>query len=210
MPITITKIERQKKNNKRYSLFAEDKFIIGVSEESLLKFNIYSGVTLSEDILAEIESKENFIAIREQAWRFLARRMHSERELRDKLINKRHDPGSIDLVISELRNKDYLNDTTFAHQLISDEINLKKSGPVLIKNKLLKKGVEMSLVSSLLDEQYPEDLQYQNCRYFAEKKFNSLKSNDDRSIKNKLGSFLIQKGFPWAMINRVISELDIH
>jgi SOS response regulatory protein OraA/RecX len=67
----------------------------------------------------------------------------------------------------------------------------------------------MSLVSSLLDEHYSEDLQYQNCRYFAEKKFKSLKSNDDRSIKNKLGSFLIQKGFTWDMINRVISGINL-
>ena len=209
MSITITKIERQKKNKQRYSLFSEDKFIVGISEESLLEFNIYSGKDLSEEVLTQIEKKENFIAIREQAWRFLARRMHSEKELSDKLINKGYDQENIDNISLELKNKNYLNDNSFARQMISDELYLKKSGPVLIKTKLLKKGVEITLVSSLIDELYDEELQYQNCRYFANKKFSSLKNINDGSKKTKLANFLIQNGFSWDICNRVISDLDI-
>ena len=209
MPITITKIERQKKNKQRFSLYSEDKFIVGISEQSLLEFNIYSGIDLSEDDLIKIEQKEKFIAIREQAWRFLARRMHSRKELRDKLITKEHKQEDIDTILSELENKNYLNDTSFTRQMISEELNLRKSGPLLIKNKLLKKGVENTLISSLINELYDEHLQYQNCQYFANKKLSSLKSSNDRSTKTKLGNFLIQKGFPWDMCNRVIAELDI-
>ena len=209
MPITITKIERQKKNKQRFSLFSEDKFIVGISEESLLEFNIYSGKDLSEEVITQIEKKEDFIAIREQAWRFLARRMHSEKELRDKLINKGYDQENIDKISLELENKNYLNDNSFARQMISDELYLKKSGPVLIKTKLLKKGVEITLVSSLIDELYDEELQHQNCRYFANKKFSSLKNSNDSSKKTKLANFLIQKGFSWDICNRIMSELGI-
>lgn len=208
MSITITKIERQKKNKQRYSLFSEDKYIVGISEESMMEFNIYSGIDLSDELLIKIEQKEKYVAIREQAWRFLARRMHSKKELRNKLVNKGHEQENIDIIITELQNKKYLNDTLFAQQLISDEINLKKSGPILVKNKLLNKGVDINLVSSLLDELYDEKLQYQNCQYFAKKKVNSLKNFDSHSKKSKLGNFLIQKGFSWDMCNRVISELD--
>jgi regulatory protein len=208
MSTTITKIERQKKNKQRYSLFAEERFIIGVSEESLLKFNIYSGKTLSDDILTEIETRENYIAIREQAWRFLARRMHSEKELEIKLINKGYDKDIIGIIIQDLRAKRYLDDKAFAQQVISDEAGLKRSGPVYIKNKLLQKGVEISLVSSLIEENYSAELQHENCKYFAAKKFKYLENSNSNSIKNKLGNFLIQKGFTWEMINLVISELD--
>ena len=135
--------------------------------------------------------------------------MHSEKELRDKLINKGHSQEDIDTVLLELADKDYLNDKTFAQQVISDEINFKKNGPVLIANKLLKKGVEMALVSSLLTEFYDEEHQYQNCRYMANKKLKSLNNDDGISKKNKLGSFLVQKGFPWDMINRIFLEFEI-
>lgn len=209
MPITITKIERQKKNKQRYSLYSDDKFIIGISEESFLEFNIRSGIDLPEELLQKIEQKENFVAIREQAWRFLARREHSKKELRDKLIVKGHKQEDIDKIILELQNKKYLNDSSFARQMISDEVNLKRNGPLLIKNKLKKKGVDSDLVSSLLDELYDELLQYQNCQYFANKKSGTLKDNDDYSARNKLGNFLIQKGFSWNMCKRVISELEL-
>jgi len=210
MLITITKIERQKKNKQRYSLYSEENFIVGISEESLLEFNIHSGLDLSEKLLQKIEQKEKYLAIREQAWRFLARRMHSRKELRDKLAAKRYDQDDIDKIIHELENKKYLNDSMFAQQLISDEINLKKSGPILVKNKLLKKGVDIDIVSSLLDELYDDQIQYQNCQYFARKKIDSLKNSDNHSQKSKLGNYLIQKGFSWNMINQVISELEFN
>jgi regulatory protein len=209
MSITISKIERQKKNKQRYSLFSDDEFVVGISEETLLEYNITPGISLSDDLLSQIEQKEKIVAIREQAWRFLARRMHSKRELEIKLINKGYEKDRIEHIIRELREKKYLNDEAFSRQLISDEIELKKSGPILIKNKLLKKGVEMSLVTSLLDENYPEELQYSNCEHHAEKKLKYFTNKDETSIKNRLGTFLIQKGFTWDIIKFVISQLDL-
>jgi regulatory protein len=208
MAITITKIERQKKNNQRYSLFSNDKFIVGVSEETLLEFNIASGSQLSEESLDKIKQKETYVEIREQAWRFLARRMHSEKELEIKLINKGFEKSNIEKLIEELRGKKYLNDEIFARQLIADEIELKKSGPILIKNKLLKKGVEMSLVGSLLDDSYPEELQYTNCEYHARKKLKSLTKKDESVIKNRLATYLTQKGFSWEIINTIILDIQ--
>ena len=67
MPIKITKIELQKKNKKRYSLFAEDDFIIGVSEETLLAFDLYQGKELSGPTIEEIKLNENMVSVREQA-----------------------------------------------------------------------------------------------------------------------------------------------
>jgi regulatory protein len=125
------------------------------------------------------------------------------------LIAKRYEQEAIDKILHELENKDYLNDGSFARQMITDEVNLKNSGPLLIKNKLLKRGVEIELVSSLIDELYDEQIQYKNCQYFANKKFSSLKNNNAQSNRTKLGNFLIQKGFSWDMINRVISELGV-
>jgi len=209
MSITITKIEHQKKIKQRYSLFYENKFIIGISEESLLEFNIYVGKELSQELLIQIERKENYLAIREQSWRYLSRRIHSKKELSDKLKMKGYNKEYIDKIILELEDKNYLNDASFARQVVIDEINLKKNGPVLIKNKLLKKGVENSLISSILDELYDERMQYHNCQYLANKKKGLLKNSHDRSTRTKLGNFLIQKGFSWEMCNRVISEMDV-
>ena len=208
MPVIISKIERQKKNKGRYSLYSAEKYIMGVSEETLFEFNLVPGKSLTAEDIERISQKETYLAVRDQAWRFLSRRMHSEKELEIKLINKGYKNNNIEQIIQELREKQYLDDEMFARQVISDEIDFKKSGPMLIKNKLLKKGIEMPLVNSLLEESYPDELQLTNCEHHAKKKLKSYTNKIDSPIKNKLGAFLTQKGFTWDIINHVISELD--
>jgi regulatory protein len=207
MQIIITKIDRQKKNKGRYSLYTGEKFIAGISEETLLEFDIYSGKEISENILDKIKEKEKQVAVREQAWRYLSRREHSEKELRDKLLVKGNEVGIIDRIISNLKEKDYINNERFARLLIVDEINFKKNGPLLIKNKLLKKGLEIDLVNHLLNEYYNEVQQEKNCKYLAEKKYKSLKESDINQKKSRLGNYLTQKGFTWDISANVISDL---
>jgi regulatory protein len=204
MPIKITKIELQKKNKKRYSLFADDDFIIGVSEQTLLAFDLYQGKELSGPTIEEIKLNENIVSVREQAWRFLSRREHSQIELRDKLVQKAFDKDIVDQVLSNLIKKDYLNDQRYARLVINDEINLKRSGPLLIKNKLLKKGIHINLVNDLLEELYHEDLQFNNCSELAEKKLRLLNNLDPLPQKKRLISFLTQKGYSWDIIGKVI------
>ena len=104
-------------------------------------------------------------------------------------------------------NKDYLNNTRFARQLINEEITLKRNGPRLIKANLLKKGIDMSVTDELLAEIYPENRQSENCHWLAGKKLNSLVQLEPEKQKKRLADFLNRKGFTWEIISRVIGEL---
>lgn len=206
MSLIITKIEQQKKRKNRYSLFSGEKFIIGVSGETLLEFNIHQDSELSNDQLEKVQKKENTIAAREQAWRYLARRSHSIKELHDKLVNKKFEPEIIIQILGDLKKKNYLNDEDFSRQLILDEINFKKSGPLLIQSKLIRKGVALDLITALIDELYDESEQVINCRYYANKKYKISRSEDRNTQMNKLGSYLKQKGFTWDVSKKIIME----
>ena len=203
----ITKIEQQKKRKNRYSLFSGEKFIAGISEETLLRYNIHNGRELSDDEIESIQKQENTLAAREQAWRYLARRAHSIKELHDKLLNKKIDSEIIARIITDLKNKNYLNDEDFSRQLIVDEIKIKKSGPLSIKNKLIKKGVALNLIKHLIDELYDEAEQINNCRYHANKKYKSVSTEERTKQINKLGTYLKQKGFFWETSGQVIMEI---
>lgn len=207
MPSIITKIELQKKNKKRYSLFADDVFIIGVSEETLLAFDLHQGKELSDSAINEIKINENIVSIREQAWRFLSRREHSRNELRDKLLQKAFDKDLVDQILSDLIKRDYLNDQRYTRLMINDEINLKRNGPLLIKNKLLKKGIQINLVNEMLEELYHENLQFNNCKELVEKKLKMLNKLDPLPQKKRLVSYLTQKGYSWEIIGRINDEL---
>ena len=202
MQQTITKIERQKKNKNRYSLFVGEQFIIGVSEETLLFFDIHVGKDLSNTLIEKIRTKEVYVSVREQAWRFLARREHSRSELRDKLLNKSFPMEIIQQILTDLVKRDYLNDYRYARLVLNDEINLKKAGPLLIKGKLKNKGVELNIISELLEELYPEEVQISNCRHIADKKRSLLNNLDPHKQRKRLISYLAQKGYSWDIIER--------
>jgi regulatory protein len=210
MALIITKIEQQNKNKKRYSLFSGDEFVIGVSDVTLIELDIHQGLRLSEKILDQIKRKEKVAAIREQAWRYLARREHSIKELSQKLARKNFTPALISFLINDLKTKDYLNDQRYARQLLNDEINLKKNGPLLIKGNLLKKGIEINLTNELLDELYTENKQRENCDCLAGKKLKSLEKLEPELQKKRLVSFLTRKGFTWETISRIISDFDLN
>jgi len=203
----ITKIIRQKKKNHRYSLMSSEEFIIGIADETLIEFNIHLGMQLSEEMLDKLKKKESIVAVKEQAWRFLARREHSTKELSDKLLHKNFSPADVNYIIEDLINKDYLNNTRFARQLINEEISLKRNGPRYIKANLLKKGIDMSVTDELLAELYTENRQVENCHWLAGKKQKSLIHLEPEIQKKRLADFLNRKGFTWEIISRVIGEL---
>ena len=71
MSITISKISPQKNRKNRYSLYSDNTFITGVSEEVLISFGIYKGCQINNDTLDKIvfisdfaENEDKIVTIR--------------------------------------------------------------------------------------------------------------------------------------------------
>ncbi len=207
MTITITRIEPQKKNKNRFSLFSGDTFLTGISGETMLHYNLHTGDAISAQILAEIKNTETGVILREQAYRFLARRAHSVQELREKLQKKGYDLKSIASILEDLKHKNYLNDHDFASVLVKDELQLRKSGPLLLKQKLLSKGIAAAYIDDLLKNFYPDEKQIRNCRYLAQKKLKTLATKTPIKQKQQLATYLKAKGYLWSTIQPIINQL---
>ena len=95
----ISRIESQKKRKNRFSIFTENEFLVGVSDETLLKFGLQVGKIISQELLLELQNNEDYISLKNSAIGFLARRPHSIKELNDKLFNKNKSPNLIDSII---------------------------------------------------------------------------------------------------------------
>ena len=194
----ITKIEVQKKNKKRFSLFSEALFLFGVSEETLIHFNIQKGREYSDADLLKIQNYENVILCLAQAYRYLARRSHLEFELKRKLRLKAFENDIIEEAVKRLKKNNYLDDRAFIRQFIAEEINLKKTGPLLIYKKLLQKGAAREAIDELLEPTYPESEQLKNARLLYAKKASGSKKPEVR----KIYAYLQQKGFSWDIIRQ--------
>jgi len=98
-----------------------------------------------------------------------------------------------------LHKKNYLNDPDFIRLFVIDQMRLKRSGPMLIKKKLMEKGAKAETVDMILSADYPENEQFNNAQILLNKKL----QNDSRIEKENLVRFLQQKGFPWDIIRQI-------
>lgn len=62
LPVTITEIRIQKKNQNRFSLFHNDRFLLGVSSKTLTDFSLEKGVSLTTSLFQKLLSSENTFA----------------------------------------------------------------------------------------------------------------------------------------------------
>lgn len=212
-PITISRIEVQKKSKDRYSLYAGEKFLIGLSAESLIKSGIKRGDTLTSEkfqVLVELEQKDQ---IRNYLFRLLSRRDHSRFELRQKALktygymnsaseNSRH----IEELLEELSIKGYLNEESFARKFITDKSTLSGWGPAKIRSALIRKEIPPLLIDSLLSELISDQQKLTTAQtLLLKKKWYFEKVSDQGKRKLKMQSFLAQRGFSYSVIDKAIT-----
>src|SRR5690554_4631081 len=126
LPVKIARIEVQKKNKMRYSLYSEDGFLAGISEAVLIGLNIRKGTLLTEHLLAKMTDTEERNRINEYLLGLLSRRDHAGFELAQKAAKKGFDKEITAQLIGELRNKGYVNDRQFAFKYTADKFNFNR------------------------------------------------------------------------------------
>jgi regulatory protein len=161
-----------------------------------------------------LKEKEEFIRIKNSAYRLLSRRNHSISELREKLSRKDYDQVKISKVIKELKAINYLDDFRFAEEFVNSRIRLKKDGIEKIKNQLYKRGVEKYIITQVIKQKELDSLDdmYKNAFDLGERKLEQLlrreKSvNNLQKIRSKLNFYLKNKGYSFIIINKVVEKL---
>ena len=106
-----------------------------------------------------MEDDPDFEKAKKRAFRLLARRARSEKELRDKLKEKKIEVDLIDRVVSRLCELSYLDDEAFARQWVRHLAVDRLSGNRRIEASLREKGIPKDLGERVIAEirgEYPE------------------------------------------------------
>ncbi len=96
----ITKLEPQVKHPSRWSIFVDNRFFAGCSEEMMASLHLHVGDDLTTQRLDEIREALGMTKVRDSALRYLARRSRSESEMRKYLERKGFDSSQIDTTIA--------------------------------------------------------------------------------------------------------------
>jgi regulatory protein len=90
-------------------------------------------------------------SVREAAMNLLARREHSTRELRDKLLVRGFEQDEITPVLQTLSREGLLSDERFTESFIHWRME-RGSGPLKIRAELRQRGVADEIIAACLDE----------------------------------------------------------
>lgn len=137
--------------------------------------------------------------IRNKAMDLLARREHSEQELRQKLKTREYDADAIDEVLQALKEDRLQSDERFTESYVNHRFNA-GVGPLKIRYELRQKGVSDGLVDVFLEplsDQWDELMTRQRIRKFG------APIPDDYAERMKQARFLQNRGFSPESVMRL-------
>ncbi len=137
----VTKIERQKKDPDRYSLFIDGSFAVGVRSAVLLRAGLRKGDDVSQETLELLRAEEEFGAARAAALRYAGRRRRTEHEIRKKLSSLSFSPPTIEAAIGTLRDSGLADDRAYVRAFIHDAQLHRPAGGRMISHRLRGKGI---------------------------------------------------------------------
>ncbi len=197
----ITKIEGQK-NKSRVNIFVDDTFFCGLEKETAIIFGLKVGKEVDEKQLSRIIEESEIKRAFEKAADYLASRMHSKKELIDKLIKKGFLKAHAEAACEKLSEYGYVNDEAFAKAFVQQNSKYSK---LILENKLRVKGIDKSIISEVIDS-VSDDLELELCKKQAEK-FAKGKDLSTLNGKQKLYASLARKGFSFGVIKSAISQV---
>jgi regulatory protein len=145
----------------------------------------------------------------QKAYRLLAARARSERELRAKLKEKKFDRPVVDRIIARLYELNYLDDAAFARQWARRLAIDKLSGNRRIEISLQEKGVDRTTCERVIAEIRQDVPERQAIRQIIRKKLRGgkLQRQDGRG-KRSLAQHLLGRGFTPDLIYEMIREAE--
>lgn len=210
---TITKIDSQKNNKDRYSIYVDGSYAFPVSLNVLSKFDLKKDQELTPELKEEIINEETYDKYLSKALDFLNYKIRTKKEIEDRLYRYLYKDIKDKAVIEDLHNRiinqiedmGLIDDGNYASAYVEGK-KLKSSPPgrYKIQRFLLKKGVDKKIIEKHLND-YSQELELKGAKEYAEKKMRKL---DAKAVKDKkkLWDYLYRKGYSSDVIRAIVDS----
>lgn len=146
--------------------------------------------------------------VREAAFRLLAVRARSTKELRERLKQKSFSPDLINETLLDFQAKGYQSDTQFARLFASEKWAHSGWGPSRVRRELGAKGIAPDLIEQVVGETFGEVDLVAGILPLARKRWRSTRGLPLDKRRNRLTGFLQRRGYDWEIIGRVLEQLE--
>lgn len=191
----ITKIEPQKRNPKRLSVFLDGRFALGVDVRVAQDLGLRQGLELSQAQLEKVSLAEEKSKAKSYALDFIGYRARSVWEVAQRLKKRGHSERIIDQVLEELLDSGLLDDNQFAAQWARGRMATKPLGERLLRHELKLKGISNEIVektvAATFDGISQQDLAIDLLRARRERYL----PLDWPTARRRMSNFLLRRGF---------------
>lgn len=130
----------------------------------------------------------------------LARREHSQAELKERLARRCDDMSVVDKTLAKLVEQGLQSDERFCEHFVRYRINQGK-GPFVIRSDLRQKGLSEDLVQQHLD--FDDDFWSEKAEAVFSKKFGYSPVEEQKERAKRL-RFMVSRGFPAHLVYPLI------
>ncbi|HEY5586871.1 MAG TPA: regulatory protein RecX [Ruminiclostridium sp.] len=199
----ITSIEINKNIVSMAQVHLDDStsFCLPLKRISIL--NLDEGNTISAETLEYILTCEVYGAAKSAAVRYFALKLRTSHEINQKLSELGYEENTINKVIENLIEIEYLNDYKYTVKYISEKIKLQPKSVKLLSMELSHKGIPDDIIFRAFEE---IDLDEDNIAFELLKKKYSRQTSYDEKVINKMRSFLMNRGFNYQQTSKAISK----
>lgn len=203
----ITQILEQKRRANRRNIHLDGKYAFACNVAVVARFRLRVGLTLSDRQIADIKQNELRQDCFDDAMRLLQNRLHSERELRQKLTRKEHLAELIHSVIDDLKRMGYVDDARFAKTKAQSAATHRHHGKLRARMELLKAGVDRTTASRAVEDVYDSHDSLAVARTLAQKQALRLRKLEPVVARRRLAGMLLRRGFTYDDVRPVIDEV---
>ena len=185
------------------SIDFDDKSDLKILLDTFLDFNLYENKIINQDIYNEILDKNNYNKLKNYAYYLLKFRDYCEKEMFISLYKYEPNEVSINKIINELKQKNYLNDYNYAKYALEKMFNKGFSKARAIK-ELFEFEINQDIINELIiDYDEEEILTKKTKKLFAQIYSKKTLENTKKDIYQKC----LYEGFESSQVISIIDNI---
>jgi regulatory protein len=209
--MTITGLERQKRNRRRVNVCIDGVYAFPLLEETIVQAGLRKGDQVDAATVERLKSAGESDMAKEKALLLIRRRLHSAHEIRQKLRDRDFSPEAIEDAVRRLQAAGLLNDEAFAIAYTHDLLLRRPAGRIVLERALRMKGVSLDLARSVVQHSLGGDREFELALTAARKAARHRRGgeavNDGGRETERITRSLLRKGFSWEIVRRAMRNV---
>lgn len=152
---------------------------------------------------------KNNVSSYNRAVSYLAQMARTEFEIRKYLKKKSYSDAEISSALEALKTEGVVDDEKYTQEFIEFSIRNRLLGPNAIRVRLARRGVNMGIISKQIAACYKESKVKDVAKAAGEKKLSDVRGLPRQKQMEKIGRYLVSRGFPEGVIWETLGALGL-